>query len=258
MERIDARADRVARKRGLWSLEDAEVLAGNLTAPYLRSAESALTTAWPYRRSESSWAGGEHSVRVAIGTPSAYCSTERVWSANGKWSGSNSHATITTDLATLLEFHTLMTRDGLALCRAEKIGPREYKATWIEQSTGVSLKTVDGYLIRGYHVRAPGIESARKKAAAARHAALSATIRARSDARTKRARLAGYKSLWLTVEDSIAAGNCKPATDQFARQIWDRLGASGPCAVRADVVLAARDDNYVRRAIGVALTHAQA
>jgi len=255
--RIEARADRVARNFGYWSMEDAEALAASLTRPYLARAAAALEAAWPYRKSESKWAGGKHDVSVALGDKysiGARCESSRAWSRNGKWSGTNSEAVITTDLPTLLEFPTLMTRDGLALCRAEKIGPREYRVRWIEQSTGVSLKTAEGYLIRGYHVRAPGIESARKKAAAARTQSVAATIRARQAQQTKRAGLASLKSVWLSVEDSIAAGNCKPSTDQFAARIWHQIGASGPCAVRADIVLMTRDDYYTRRALGAALS----
>lgn len=252
--RIEARADRTAKKLGYWSMADAEILASNLTTPYLRHAEAALWVNWPYRKSQSSWAGGEHSVTVALGDPRAHGESSRAWSDNGKWSGTNSHASIYTDIPTLLEFPELMTKDGLALCHAEKIGPREYRVRWIEQSTGVSLKTVDGYLIRGYHVRAPGIQSARTKAAKAREQALSATLLARDAKRKKRVELSALKSIYLSVEDSIAAGNCKPVTEQYAAKVWDKLHASGPCAVRADVVLGDRDDYYTRRALGAAMT----
>jgi hypothetical protein len=255
IRRIESRLDFVAQNMGYWSLADAEALAAELTRPCLVHAEIALQTAWPYRKSESKWAGGDHDVTVSLGDPSANCASSRAWSDNGKWRGTNSSAHITTDLPTLLEFPTLMTRDGLALCRAEKLAPREYKVSWIEQSTGVSLKTVDGYLIRGYHVRAPGIKSARAKAAQARTAAGAATIRQRQAKLTKRAGLAALKSVYVSVEDSVAAGNCKPTTEQYAHQIWAHIGASGPCAVRADVMLMHRDDYYTRRALGIALGH---
>lgn len=47
--------------------------------------------------------------------------------------------------------------------------------------------------------------------------------------------------------------DCRATTEQFAAKMWRELGASGPCAVRADVVLMARDDYYTRRALGVAI-----
>jgi hypothetical protein len=237
---------------GLPSLPDAEAMAATLTQPFLRSAAAGLEAHWPYRRSDSRWAGGEHSVSVRLGVPSASCESRKVWSDHGKWSSS---ATITTDLPTLLEFPTLRTKDGLGLCKAEKIGNREYKITWIEQSLGVSLKTVEGYLIRGYHCKAISIEQARKKAATARANALGATIRSRNDKRAKRLGLASLRAVFVALEDSLAAGNCKSSSEQFASRVWQQLGASGPCAVRADVMLQIRDDNYTRRALGAAMSH---
>ncbi len=268
--RIESRLERAALALGIWSMKDAEDLAASLTAPYLTHAMVDASVNWPYRRSTSSWAGGEHSVTVRLGdvqpawnleahrhdmivATGARCESSKVWSSNGKWSGSNSDAVITTDLPTLLEFPTLRTRDGLMLCRARKIGTREYEVRWIEQSTGVSLKTVDGYLIRGYHVRAVCVERARKKAAKARTLAVAATIRERQAKLTKRAGLAALRGIYLSVEDSIAAGNCSSSTQQFAKRVWNELGASGPCAVRADLVISTRDDYYTRRALGAAL-----
>ncbi len=48
-----------------------------------------------YRMSRSRWAGGDHIVRVSVSTtqhtrPSIKGFSEKVWSANGKWSGTNS------------------------------------------------------------------------------------------------------------------------------------------------------------------------
>jgi hypothetical protein len=245
----------LAASFGLPTIPEAEAWASELTAPLLASAAAALEASWPYKRSESKWAGGEHSVRVVIGEhPGASCETSRVWSDNSKWSGTNSAATIVTDLRTVMEFPTLMTRDGLALCKATGIAPREYQITWIEQSTGVSLKTVDGFLIRGYHVKTSTLDQARKKAHTARQNALSSTLNARQMKLQKRAGFAALRSVYVAVEDSIAAGNCAPTTNQFAAQVWKQIGASGPCAVRADVVMTARDDSYTRRALGVAMS----
>ena len=245
-QQYDSAADAYCAQLGLPTLPEADAMAGTLTQPYLTAAANALENAWPYRQSQSSWAGGHHSVRVALGTPGAQCSSDRVWSDNGKWSGTNSSATVTTDIPTLLAFPTLMTRDGLALCHAEQIGPREFRVRWIEQSTGVSLKTVDGYLIRGYHVRAASVEQARKKAASARRKQLAALL-------AKRQSKATMTRVYVDFADSIAAGNCLPATQQAAQSIWSRINASGPCAVRADVVASIRYDSYAQKAIGAAI-----
>jgi hypothetical protein len=58
--------------------------------------------------------------------------------------------------------------------------------------------------------------------------------------------------VWVTREASLAAGNCAQITDSFAAHAYRHIGASGPCAVRADIVLALRDDSYTRRAALVA------
>jgi hypothetical protein len=248
--RIERRADAAAQALGYWSLADAEALAMELTGPYLAHASRAVANAWPYRRSTSSWAGGNHTVCVRLTEQSqslcyAACESKRVWSDNGKWSGSDSAATISTDLETLRLFPTLMA-DGLVLCRARQISAREYEVRWFEQSTGVRIKPVDGWLIRGVHVTAKTLIAARRKAAAARRAQVTAL-------RTKRVSRANLRRVYVDYDDSIAAGNCVGATTTGARAIWQRLETAGPCAVRADVLLGIRSDNYANKAIGAAI-----
>lgn len=61
--------------------------------------------------------------------------------------------------------------------------------------------------------------------------------------------MASMQRVWVGVEDSLRAGNCEPITAQVARKVWGEIGAVGPCAVRADVLLGVRDNGYVRRAV---------
>jgi hypothetical protein len=58
--------------------------------------------------------------------------------------------------------------------------------------------------------------------------------------------------VWVECDDSYHAGNCRSMTDKFARSMWQQIGAEGPCAVRADVILAARRDGYSLRACAYA------
>jgi hypothetical protein len=58
--------------------------------------------------------------------------------------------------------------------------------------------------------------------------------------------------VFVSIEDSLAAGNCTSMTNDFASRIWAELGAQGPCAVRADLVLARRHDSYSLRACAYA------
>jgi len=60
-------------------------------------------------------------------------------------------------------------------------------------------------------------------------------------------------STYVSIEDSIRAGNCAPLTESFAADIWRTIGAAGPCAVRADIVLEKRNDTYTHRAISAAM-----
>ena len=202
---------------------------------------------WPLRRSESRWAGGEHEVEIYIrATPGCSAETKRVWSDNGKWSGTNSTAYLHVTLHALAHFPTLRTADGSIVLDAQKVGQREYRLTWVGQSVGVDIKPITGWLIRGYHSTRKTIDAARAEAREARQRALSATLR-------KRASAAKLRSAYVQVEDSLAAGNCKTETDAFAARAWREIGAVGPCAVRADLVVGLRDDAYTRRAVNLAV-----
>ena len=54
--------------------------------------------------------------------------------------------------------------------------------------------------------------------------------------------------VWVTVEDSLAAGNCIPVTKKMELLVQRKLKGK-VAAVRADVLLSIRDDNYTYRAI---------
>ena len=62
--------------------------------------------------------------------------------------------------------------------------------------------------------------------------------------------------IYVQIEDSIAAGNCPTGTRQFAGLLLTELTGGYPAAVRADVILARRNDNFTRRAcVQAALAH---
>jgi len=56
--------------------------------------------------------------------------------------------------------------------------------------------------------------------------------------------------VFVSVEDSLKSGNCKPETDSFADKIRKEFGNIG--AIRADILLEIRNDSYTRRACEVA------
>lgn len=207
-------------------------------------AQSYLERHWPYRRAESRWAGGNHYISVAISKePFAECDTERVWSQNRKWSGNNTNASIGATRRTFKHFPNLVTPDGQVVIDAKKISSREYQIVWVENARGCSLKTVSGWLIKGFHVKGGTLDKARKKAAAARKKALSAEL-------AKRQENADLVTIWVSLQDSLKAGNCETASKTVQDQLFRRFGKIG--AIRADVLLAHRDDVYTRRAVAVA------
>lgn len=64
--------------------------------------------------------------------------------------------------------------------------------------------------------------------------------------------------VWVSVEDSLEAGNCRSETEKYAARLHAELGADGQLgAVRGDIILALRNDNYTRRAVGYAATRTQ-
>lgn len=89
-----------------------------LTVPFLSRAEArvqklaeAALERCAYRRSETRWAGGKHEVHVRIGTPDISGYSDRVWSRNGKWPGTDSYITATVPLS----WFTRVYRRGLAV-----------------------------------------------------------------------------------------------------------------------------------------------
>jgi len=206
---------------------------------------------YPYRVSESNWAGGDHRTRWVLSTtPNAYGGSDRVWSANGKWSGTDSYAVLSVTARAIAFLKGNMIIGGLVTLDLERVAPRQYRAVWAEQSRGVSLKTVHGWIIRGHHVTGGTLEVARKKAAKARKLQLESAIAQRDQRRSHR----DYKRVWIGVEDSLAAGNCPQGTAQMQRLICRALGGDIG-AVRADVLLKHRDDHFTRRAVAYAASH---
>lgn len=202
-----------------------------------------LANAWPYRYSESRWAGGEHNVNVQIGTgPRASCSTYRVWSRNGKWSGTNSDANLTISARCYEALGTNLTIGGLITLDCEEVDAREYRATWAEQSKGLALKVVDGWIVRGYHVGGGTLEAARRKAENARRDRL-ATLQVAKLKLTD----VDLSQVLVTRTDSIRAGNCTAGTTSFINRHGNVL--DGRKDIPADELLKIANDNYTRAAV---------
>lgn len=211
----------------------------------VRQLQAELRTSYPYASPSGSWAGGNVRLTVHVGVPSASATTDRVWSANGKWSGNDLAVRLCVSERALLSDLDL-TAAGLVILDAELIAPGEYQAKWATQKGQLGLTVISGWLIRGYHSTKKTIEAARKEARAAREKALAAELAVRQ-------RDAVLAHIWINVADSDAAGNCAAGTEAFRRLAVSRLVPDGEIgAIRADWALSIRDDMFVRRAIAVA------
>ena len=98
-----------------------------------------------------------------------------------------------------------------------------------------------------YHL--PEIRSADK----ARTQILEA-VRGLRKRRAEKIRISDPSRVWVCIEDSYAAGNCRTMTDQFASEFFARIGAEGQVCVRGDLLLSVRDDAYTRRTVSYAAT----
>jgi len=242
-QRDQRRAERIATAVGLWNRDDAERLARRLT-PF-----PDLTKTWPYRRAQSRWAGGDHMVSITIGAPDAGAVSERVWSSNGKWSGTNSHASITVTARAVQYFPTLL-HERVLILDAEAVAPRVLRVVYVQQGRGVSLTVGDGFLIRGHLT--PGTDLRRALATVTRRRQKAAMTH-RNTRWAKRQRANALSLIWVTAEDSHRGGNCRAATAQYGQELQRLLHTDGPVgAIRADVLLGLRDDSFTRRAVSAA------
>ena len=243
--RMNIRADRYAHSLGVISLSAATAWAE--TEDRAVVDRIGLTYADCYAVPSGSWAGGNVGVSITLGDrPAAHAETVRVWSDNGKWSGNDLSARVTVTRRAVLEMGAEgLVVAGLLTLDAEKVGPREFRATWAAQKGALGLKTVSGWIIRGYHSIRKTLAAARKEAAAARSEQAQAALKARA---RKHLAATGYRGVWVTLEDSLAAGNCRPVSESVKARVCAAVG--GPvAAVRGDVLLSIVSAEQYQRAV---------
>lgn len=94
------------------------------------------------------------------------------------------------------------------------------KCQWVEQGRGIAdFITVSGYLVRGEHIAAKSLAEA-KRISAAKRAKILAELLKRRGNRKKMAK----GTLKITFADSIAAGNCRPGTENFKHKYEEEIG----------------------------------
>jgi hypothetical protein len=220
-----------------------------------RRLERSLLNDWPYRASASTWAGGYHSVGVNIGdTPAASGGSARVWSANKKWSGTNSSARLTITERCVRTLGYSIIESGLIAVDAECVGNREYQVAWVEQARGFDLKLVSGWLIKGYHVTGGTLEDARRKVA---------KVRLQQAIERRVARLQGevdsgrydLSTVMVSRDDSIQAGNCAAGTNAFVKRFMAVI--AGRKQIPADELLRLERSQHSLAAVTYALARNQ-
>jgi hypothetical protein len=237
-EKIARRADRRAQTLSVWARDVAEELAQKML-------EKMINKNYPFRTSQSSWAGGKHTTTWKI-ADHPYCAGEssRAWSRNGKWSGSNSSATIQFTLRALSFFPTGRTRDGSIVLDAEPIEPNIFRVVCPVQARGFDLNMKEFWLIKGFHSAKKSLAAAKKEVDGARKKSIESLLR-------KRAQKIEAKRIWVSMDDSLAAGNCQSQTESFAKKVFEKIGGEVG-AIRGDYLLELRNDIYALRALGAA------
>jgi len=248
---LHARAQAFCEELGLKTREEYRQIARKREQTILSRVTGYISDHYPYRMSQSSWAGGEHYVNVRFGEIGCSGGSNQVWSDNGKWSGTDSYAEFTISRRVLRYFPDATTPDGLVVLDAKRITLREYEIVWAEQARGFDLKPVKGFLIRGYHVPGIDLTKARKKAAIARAKTLDTRIKERARKQAHKCEIAALTGIWVGFDDSIRVGNCETATRQYQHKL-SQLAGGIIGGIRADYLLALRDDVYTRRAVAKA------
>lgn len=216
-----------------------------------------LSKNWNLRKAESAWAGGDNIFNVVVDEKevSLTADSNRVWSKNGKWSGNDMYVSLHAPEKMLKNLVIVQIHGVLSFFEKnkQKKNSKAFPCYWVEQSRGFSVKLIAGFCVRGQHIIAPDLKTAIKKVATQREKTAKALIASRNAKRIEKIKLCGT---WVTIDDSLKAGNCLPGTQNFFnRVIVPAFGQAG--AVRADALLElaqkdGREVARVQRAIAMA------
>lgn len=204
-----------------------------------------------YRRASSRHVGGQNAYQVSIRPrgerrqPSAETETTTIWKRRHRgpnWAGLNATFRISDVPST---WSTSVYAEGLevvgglvtlSLRRLHQFRTPDratvYRATWIEQGRGLSIRAVHGFLALGREYHYHSTESAthalsglrRKQKRGARAGAVSTReLRALllADPVHRDSRSLRFLGLEVTVEDSAEAGNCAGGTRSFCHRHLD-------------------------------------
>jgi len=222
-----------------------------------------------YRETCSSWVGGERNIEVRYSSvPYASGYSEKVWHEKKIRSGTNSFLIVAfaPAWATDVAARGLAVVDGMLTTHAEEVEAGVFRASWVEQGAGFSLRVVSGYIVVGGGETAHGATvAAAKQCLRRRNPEYQKALSQREAEREKRwtsirtmleAGDAGqFADISVTLEDSFRSGNCESGTDHWVNKHFpDRA-----CATIAELLQIADQAPRVIAACLQAIrrTHAQ-
>jgi hypothetical protein len=131
----------------------------------------------------------------------------------------------------------------LTIFKGRKIERAGMPVTWMEQSRGMEVKEIEGFLIRGFHIKksksVQTLEDAIQKVSRQR-ARTARQIRERRfwKSLSREQITEKLKAVWITASDSIAAGNCPAGTNSFKNRYENKNHYGNIGAVRGDELIA--------------------
>jgi hypothetical protein len=190
-----------------------------------------------YNHTTTQWAGGEVFFVFRVNRlPFAWGENRRVWSSNGKWSGTNTEFTINVQPAWQKYIGSVPGLDwagGMLTTHADRVSEDCWSASWVVQSRGFNLKIDSGYIVKVgdsfYHGKT---ELAARKVAA--KAKVESSMNDRLSQVSTEQLIVEFGSVVVTRSHSLKV-NCESGTDNWiARYFPDKDSATVKELLTAD------------------------
>jgi hypothetical protein len=142
----------------------------------------------------------------------------------------------------------------ITVFKGKKIDRNGMEVVWFEQARGLEVKKVEGFLVRGFHIKrsksVKTLQDAVDKVAKIRKKT-AREIRERRfwNSLTREQISENLKQVWITTKDSVEAGNCPAGTRNFKERYEQKNKFGEIGAVRADELLQQANGEiyYVKR-----------
>ena len=153
-------------------------------------------------------------------------------------------------------WHVFSVGGLITFVKGGRIDRAGMKCQWVEQGSAISdLATVDGYLVRGQHIKAKSLKEAVAVNNKSREKQLAAILKARHRKSDNYKRLADG-TLRISVVDSLESGNCYAGTMNFKNRYEAAVGHKCEDITMADLRRYAEEFGvslYAERAIRYAM-----